>query len=145
MGVQFSGQSEPAFTNAAVGKNLLWVNLVGKKNSSLFLPFSSFFFLPIYWSYLSLARTSRPPYWQTNSSPNINLSPNILVDLSQFFSILSDLECYRSSFWSFTSHLSNARPKEQPKKSNKKKRFVELQNVVIFIFLHFDPSYFINA
>jgi hypothetical protein len=41
----------------------------------------------------------------TNTSSNINLSPNILVNLSQFFSILSDLECYRSTFSSFTNHL----------------------------------------
>jgi len=47
-------------------------------------------------------------------SPNINLSLNTLADLSQIFSILSDLKCYRSAFSSSTNHLGNAKPKEQP-------------------------------
>jgi hypothetical protein len=44
---------------------------------------------------------------------SISLSSNTLPDLSQFFSILTDLKCYRSAFSSSTNHLWNAKPKEQ--------------------------------
>jgi hypothetical protein len=37
---------------------------------------------------------------------------NTLADLSQFFSILSDLKCYRSTFSSFTNNLRNAKFRE---------------------------------
>jgi hypothetical protein len=36
-----------------------------------------------------------------------------LPDLSQFFSILTDLKCYRSAFSSSTNHLWNAKPKDR--------------------------------
>jgi hypothetical protein len=44
-------------------------------------------------------------------------------NLSQFLYILSDLKCYRSTFPSFTNHLGDAKPKEQPKKSSKENLF----------------------
>jgi hypothetical protein len=47
----------------------------------------------------------------------------LFADLSQSFSILSDLKCYTSAFSSFTNSLSNAKPKEQPEKSSKKNMF----------------------
>jgi hypothetical protein len=46
-----------------------------------------------------------------------------MADLSQIFSILSDLKCYRSTFSSSTNHLWNAKPKEQAKKSRKENMF----------------------
>jgi hypothetical protein len=47
-----------------------------------------------------------------------------LTDLSQFFSISSDLKSYRSAFPGFTNHLGTAKPKEQPEKHSKEIRFV---------------------
>jgi hypothetical protein len=41
--------------------------------------------------------------WRLSSI--INLSLITLANLSQFFSILSDLKSYRSTFSSFTNHL----------------------------------------
>jgi len=38
-----------------------------------------------------------------------------------FFSILSDLKCYRSAFSSSRNHLSNAKPRDKPKKRKIKK------------------------
>jgi hypothetical protein len=65
-----------------------------------------------------------------------------LADPSQFFSILSDLKCYRSTFSSFTNHLSNAKPKDhQPKKHSKENKFVRIAKRVF----HFELSYFIIA
>jgi len=78
-------------------------------------------------------------------SLNISSSPKTLANLSQFFSILSDLKCYRSAFSSFRNHLSNAKSKEQPKKSSKEFFFFKLQNVFFSKNFHFDPSYFISA
>jgi hypothetical protein len=57
-----------------------------------------------------------------------------LVDLSQFFSILSDLKCYRSAFSSSTNHLSNAKHRDQPKKSSKEKTVFEIAKHVFFSF-----------
>jgi hypothetical protein len=45
-----------------------------------------------------------------------------LADLSQFLCILSDLKHYRNAFSSFTNHLGNAKPKEQPKKWSKENK-----------------------
>ncbi len=61
------------------------------------------------------------------------LWPNTLADLSQFFSILSDLKCYRSAFSSSTNHLSNAKHKDQPKKSRKENKLVEIAKHVFFL------------
>ncbi len=67
---------------------------------------------------------------------------NTLANLSQFFSILSDLKCYRSAFSSSTNRLSNAKPRGLAKKSCKENLFFWVARRDFFIFLHFDPSYF---
>jgi len=56
-----------------------------------------------------------------------------------FFSILSDLKCYRSTFSSFTNHLWNAKPNNQSKKSSKESTFFRIAKHFLF---HFDPSHF---
>jgi hypothetical protein len=81
-------------------------------------------------SFIKDTRVNRPI---TDSLP----MPDTLADLSQFFLILSDLKCYRSAFSSSTNHLWNAKPKDQPKKSNKENTFSELQNVCFLFFFSF--------
>ncbi len=68
----------------------------------------------------------------------------------QFFSILNDLKCYRSTFSSFINHLWNAKPNNQSKKSSKESTFfcktfsfsfwpLSLSNLITFLFLiHFN-------
>jgi len=71
---------------------------------------------------------------QTFPQPqNTSLSPNTLADLSQFFSILSDLKCYGSAFSSSTNHHSNANPKEHPKMSSQENNFVQITKSIFFI------------
>ncbi len=76
---------------------------------------------------------------QSGPSLIISISPNTLANLSQFFSILSYLKCYRNAFSSSTYVVGNAKPKEQPKKSSKEntvfrtvKRMFKLSNVNYF-------------
>jgi hypothetical protein len=97
--------------------------------------------------------------------PNTSLSPNTLADLSQFFSILSDLKCYRNAFSALTSFKSNlsqffsilsdlkcfrnafsgltslkSKAKGAAKKEELEKYFFfKLQYEFFFIFLHFSP------
>jgi len=78
-------------------------------------------------------------------SSNTSLSPNILADFSQFFSILSDLKCYRSASQALQIIFEMQSQRSNQKRSVKKIRFFELQNTFFFSFLHFDPSYFISA
>jgi hypothetical protein len=70
------------------------------------------------------------------------LWPNTLVDLSQFFSILNELKCYRNTFSSFTNHLGNAKPRDQPKKSYKEILFYKLQTRFFSFFFILTPSIF---
>ncbi len=62
-----------------------------------------------------------------------------MADLSQFFSILSDLECYRTTFSSFTNHLGNAKSKDQSKKSSKENTFFQIVKHGFFHFSSFWP------
>jgi hypothetical protein len=78
-------------------------------------------------------------------SLNISLSPNTLANLSQFFSILSNLKCFSSAFSSFRNHLSNAKPKERPKKISKEKKKIQIAKCVFFHYFSFCPSYFLSA
>jgi hypothetical protein len=41
---------------------------------------------------------------------------------------------YRSAFSSFTNHLGNAKPKEQPEKHGKENRFVPISKLVFLSF-----------
>jgi len=66
----------------------------------------------------------------------------MLTNLSQFFSILNDLKCYRSAFLSFTNHLGNAKPKEKPKKTLKKICFFQISKCVFPHFSSFWPLLF---
>jgi hypothetical protein len=91
--------------------------------------------------------------------------PNTLADLSQFFSILSDLKCYRNAFSGLTSFKSNlsqffsilsdlkcyrnafsgltslkSKAKGAAKREQLEKYFFSNCNTsFFFIFLHFDP------
>jgi hypothetical protein len=57
----------------------------------------------------------------------------------QFFSILSDLKCYRSAFSSSTNYLWNAKPKDKPKKSCKKNMFFRILKLFFLFFFSFWP------
>jgi hypothetical protein len=46
--------------------------------------------------------------WERKETSNASISSNTLANLFQFFSILSDLKCYRNTFSSFANHLLNA-------------------------------------
>jgi hypothetical protein len=62
----------------------------------------------------------------------------MIKDFGKSFSILphlSDLKCYKSTFSSFTNHLWNVKPKDQPKKSCK-------ENMFFWIAKHFFFSFF---
>ncbi len=83
--------------------------------------------------------------WQINW-PSTNCLPlaigrtlwQIFLNSSSF--ILSDLKCYRSAFSSFTNHLWNAKPKDQPKKSSKENMlFFRIAKHVCFNFFSFWP------
>jgi hypothetical protein len=65
-------------------------------------------------------------------SSNTNLSPNTLVNLSQFFFVS---KCYWSALSSFIIHLWIANPKEQPKKHV----FSNYKTYFFSIFLSFWP------
>ncbi len=56
---------------------------------------------------------------QTGPSSIACLWLNTLADLSQNFSILSDLKCFRSAFSCSTNHLGNAKPKDRQKRAVK--------------------------
>jgi hypothetical protein len=55
----------------------------------------------------------------------------------QFFSILSDLKCYRSAFSSSTNHFRNAKPKDQPTKISKENTFFRITKCVPIHFSSF--------
>jgi len=70
--------------------------------------------------------------------------PNTLADLSQFFSILSDLKCYRNAFSGLTSLKSKA--EGAAKKEQLEKYFLfKLQYNFFSFFFILTPSYFISA
>jgi len=76
---------------------------------------------------------------QTSPSPIACLWPNISADVFQFFSLLSDLKCYRSAFSSFTNHFWNAKPKDQPTTSSKENTFSQITKRVPSHFSSFWP------
>jgi hypothetical protein len=91
-------------------------------------------------------RQPRHPFGETCPPSHISLTPFTLADLSQSFSILSDLKFCRSTFSLSTNHLWNAKPKEPPQKTNKESTFVfNCKLCFLSVFLHFDLSYFITT
>jgi hypothetical protein len=55
---------------------------------------------------------------EAESSNVVSLSSNTLADLFQFFSILSDLKCYRSTFSSFYKSSFKCKAKGAAKKEH---------------------------
>jgi hypothetical protein len=69
-----------------------------------------------------------------------SLSPITLAKKIKFFSILSDLKCYKSAFSS-----SKIVFEMQSQRSSKENMFFSNYKTLFFSFFSFDPSYFINA